>query len=105
MTPCYYELLQLGEHAEWDKYTNFEIAHRAPMMLHVPGIIEEVGSSVITTDDNCNITICGQAQLSEQLVEFVDILPTLVEAAGLPQLELCPEYSRNVSICRYRALC
>ena len=45
-TPCYYDLLQLGEHAEWDKYTNFEIAHRAPMMLHVPGIIEEVGTSL-----------------------------------------------------------
>ena len=42
---------------------------------------------------------------SESLVEFVDILPTLVEAAGLPQLELCREYSRNVSICRCRVLC
>ena len=37
---------------------------------------------------------------SESLVEFVDILPTLVEAAGLPQLDLCPEFSRNVSLCR-----
>ena len=42
--------------------------------------------------------------MSEQLVEFVDILPTLVEAAGLPQLDLCPEYSRNISICRCRDL-
>ena len=50
MTPCYYDLLQLGEHAEWDKYTNFEIAHRAPMMLHVPGLIEEVWASLQTTD-------------------------------------------------------
>ena len=37
---------------------------------------------------------------SENLVEFVDILPTLVEAAGLPELEKCPEDSRNVAICR-----
>ena len=42
----------------------------------------------------------GQATVEDSLVEFVDILPTLVEAAGLPDLELCPEYSRNVSICR-----
>ena len=41
---------------------------------------------------------------SESLVEFVDILPTLVEAAGLPQLDLCPEYSRNVSLCRQLSL-
>ena len=33
-------------------------------------------------------------------MEFVDILPTLVEAASLPQLDLCPEFSRNVSLCR-----
>ena len=33
-------------------------------------------------------------------MEFVDIFPTLVEAAGLPSLEKCPENSRNVSVCR-----
>ena len=38
--------------------------------------------------------------LSENLVEFVDIMPTLVEAAGLSQLDLCPEYSRDIPICR-----
>ena len=37
---------------------------------------------------------------SENLVEFVDILPTLVEAAGLPELEKCPVDSRNIKICR-----
>ena len=26
----------------WAKYTAFEIAHRAPMMLHVPGLIDQV---------------------------------------------------------------
>ena len=26
----------------WNKYTAFEIAHRAPMMIHVPGLIEQV---------------------------------------------------------------
>ena len=51
------------------------------MMLHVPGQIE-------------------QSMFSENLVEFVDILPTLVDAAGLPTLEKCPQYSRNISICR-----
>ena len=45
-----------------------------------------------------------QSEFSSSLVEFVDILPTLVAAAGLPQLDLCPEYSRNISICRCREL-
>ena len=37
---------------------------------------------------------------SENLVEFVDILPTLVEASGLPELEKCPKESRDIAICR-----
>ena len=41
-----------------------------------------------------------KAEFSESLVEFVDIFPTLVEAAGLPSLEKCPGNSRNVSVCR-----
>ena len=56
----------MGEQSAWDKYTNYELAHRAPMMLHVPGMID-------------------QSMFSDNLVEFVDILPTLVEAAGIDQ--------------------
>ena len=72
---------QLGEHSEWEKTTNFEIAHRAPLMLHVPGVID----SFIESD---------------KLVEFVDIFPSLVEAAGFGTMAKCPDYSRNVSFCR-----
>ena len=72
---------QLGEHSEWSKHTNFEIAKHAPMMVHIPGLTD-VG---VTTDE---------------LVEFVDLLPTLVEAAGLHELALCPEDSFHISLCR-----
>ena len=73
--------LQLGEQAEWDKYTSYQVSHRAPVMLHVPGLVD-------------------QATFSAELVEFVDIFPSLVEAAGLPPLHKCPVNSRNVSLCR-----
>ena len=33
---------QMGEHSEWLKNNNFEISHRAPMLLHVPGVIDQV---------------------------------------------------------------
>ena len=52
----------------------------------------------------CHISLVPQSEFSSSLVEFVDILPTLVAAAGLPQLDLCPEYYRNISICRCREL-
>ena len=72
---------QLGEHTEWCKNTNFEIATHAPMMVRIPGLTD---SGIVT----------------EQLTEFVDLYPTLVEAAGLPQLPLCPADSSKIALCR-----
>ena len=89
---------QAGEHSMWNKYTAFEIAHRAPMMIHVPGLIDQVNyekRSLI----NMHLTNF-QSMFSENLVEFVDILPTLVAAAGLPELKKCPVDSRDIAICR-----
>jgi iduronate 2-sulfatase len=71
----------LGEHGEWGKKTNFELATHAPLMIHIPG----------RTDGGIK---------SDQLVEFVDIFPTIAEASGLGQLPLCPEDSSNVLLCR-----
>ena len=72
---------QLGEHGEWCKHTNFELATHAPMMVHIPG---KTDSGIVT----------------EQLTEFVDLFPTLVDAAGLPALPLCPENSSKIELCR-----
>jgi len=71
---------QLGEHAEWAKHTNFEVAAHAPLLLAVPGL----------TDSGLR---------TKHLVEFVDIFPTIVEAAGLPLLEVCPEPSNSSMLC------
>ena len=71
---------QLGEHGEWCKHTNFELATHAPMMVHVPG----------RTDDGV---------VTERLTEFVDLFPSLAEAAGLPPVPLCPEESGDVELC------
>ena len=67
---------QLGEHGQWCKHTNFELATHAPRMVHIPG----------RTDHGTVI---------DQLTEFVDLYPTLVEAAGLPPLPICPENSAS----------
>ena len=73
---------QLGEHGEWCKQTNFELATHTPMMLHIPGKTEK-GIEM------------------EKLTEMVDLYPTIVEAAGLPPLDLCPEgNTTKVNLCR-----
>jgi iduronate 2-sulfatase len=56
---------QLGEHGLWTKHTNFEIATRAPLIISVPGQRQAGGKA-------------------NGLTEFVDIYPTLCEAAGIP---------------------
>lgn len=61
---------QLGEHRLWTKNTNFEIALQVPLMIHVPGRTTKM-------------------QVTTKIVELIDLFPTLVELAGLPELDLC----------------
>ena len=70
----------LGDQAMWTKKTLFDVALRAPLVLRIPGL--------------------NAARIPE-LVEFVDIFPTVVEAAGLPSLPVCPEgEERTTELCR-----
>ena len=53
----------LGEQGIWTKANNFELSTRVPLIISVPG---------------------QTPNMTEELVELVDIYPTLVEACGLP---------------------
>ena len=55
---------KLGEYSAWSKSTNFELDTRVPMILSVPAR--------------------GAGQVTNALVELVDIAPTLAELASLP---------------------
>ncbi len=55
---------QLGDHGLWHKHTNFEVATRAPLLIHVPGH-KSVGRRCLAP------------------VEFIDVYPTLAELCGL----------------------
>lgn len=54
----------MGEHAEWSKYSNFEVAIKVPLLIFCPS---EFKSVVINNT-----------------VELVDLFPTISELAGLP---------------------
>lgn len=56
---------KLGEHGSWCKQTNYKIDLQVPLQIRVPG--------VSTTGAACN-----------QLVELVDLYPTVCDAAGVP---------------------
>ena len=58
----------LGDHGMWTKHTNYEQANHIPLLMVAPGVAKP-GSS------------------TQQPAETVDILPTLVELAGLPPMK------------------
>ena len=56
----------LGDHGMWCKHTNYEQAARIPLIIVAPGVAQP-------------------DTRSRSLVESVDLYPTLVELAGLPE--------------------
>ncbi|ELU17425.1 hypothetical protein CAPTEDRAFT_207092 [Capitella teleta] len=69
----------LGEHGAWVKHSNFDLATRAPFMISIPGVTEDM-------------------VLSEEMVEFVDLFPTLIEAVGLDNAVVMPVLTNETSI-------
>lgn len=59
----------LGDHGEWCKHSNFGIVDRAPMILSGAGL--------------------PRGRVVEEVVEFVDLYPSICELAGLPVPEQC----------------
>jgi iduronate 2-sulfatase len=57
----------LGQHGSWPKHTNMDIATRIPFIIHHP-----------------DMPASAQGVMTDALMESVDIMPTLLEMAGLP---------------------
>ena len=71
----------LGENGMWGKRTNYDLDIHVPLILRLPGLTKA-------------------GDMTSALTELVDVFPTLVEAAGLPSLQLCPDHhSHAVALC------
>ncbi|XP_071477900.1 iduronate 2-sulfatase-like [Diadema antillarum] len=115
---------QLGEHGEWCKYSNFEVATRVPLMVHVPGMTDtnyqrskrkfplrdpfelatkerreksKLSSKIATKQKRQLKGDIGVAV--EDLVELVDMFPSLSELAGLKVPPVCPPQPFKVDFC------
>uniref|UniRef100_A0A3B3ZM73 Iduronate 2-sulfatase n=1 Tax=Periophthalmus magnuspinnatus TaxID=409849 RepID=A0A3B3ZM73_9GOBI len=93
----------LGEHGEWAKYSNFDIATRVPLLFYVPGLSDKNSKN----DKKFQfIDVFGPAktftdgQEEENMVELVDVFPTLAHFSGLNVPKPCPEVSFQVELCR-----
>ncbi|XP_017058050.1 iduronate 2-sulfatase [Drosophila ficusphila] len=63
----------LGEHAEWAKYSNFEVALRVPLIIRSPQFP------------------VSQTKFYHGITELLDVFPTLVDLAALPKLPTCQD--------------
>ncbi|XP_076467521.1 iduronate 2-sulfatase-like [Babylonia areolata] len=100
---------QLGEHGEWCKHTNFDIATRIPMFVYVPGVTSENTSpgKMFPFQDALSKTLkyepvkqnSGQSLVSDALTEAVDLYATISELAGLDVPPTCPNNPFQVEFC------
>uniref|UniRef100_A0A8B9D8Z6 Iduronate 2-sulfatase n=1 Tax=Anser cygnoides TaxID=8845 RepID=A0A8B9D8Z6_ANSCY len=93
----------LGEHGEWAKYSNFDVATRVPLMFYVPGMTASAASRrgrIFPYLDpfSHNLGLVPQGQ-SKKVVELVSLFSTLAELAGLQVPPVCPETSFHVALC------
>ncbi|XP_068920342.1 iduronate 2-sulfatase [Petaurus breviceps papuanus] len=95
----------LGEHGEWAKYSNFDVATQVPLMFYVPGKTapfispgEKLFPYIDPFDSTSHVMVPGGRAM--ELVELVSLFPTLSELAGLNVPRRCPSDSFNIELCR-----
>ncbi|XP_072482738.1 iduronate 2-sulfatase isoform X2 [Notamacropus eugenii] len=95
----------LGEHGEWAKYSNFDVATQVPLMFYVPGKTapfispgEKLFPYIDPFDSTSEVMVPGGR--ATELVELVSLFPTLSELAGLNVPRRCPFDSFNIELCR-----
>lgn len=73
----------LGEHTEWAKYSNFEVAVKVPLIIYTPEVTH---------------SIRGGHRI-ENLVELVDLFPSLIDLLHLPRIPNCTRGLNHLNLC------
>jgi len=109
--------MKVGELDMWEKATLFDIDQRIPLLVYKPGttfpILEnfeyfpfqdpfEINARRKESTDKQAAYNVQAGQQTDGIIEAIDIFPSMVDLAGLPPLDDCPESARES---RETALC
>ncbi|XP_008300793.1 iduronate 2-sulfatase [Stegastes partitus] len=94
----------LGEHGEWAKYSNFDVATRVPLMFFVPGVTSNRNGLKMSTFPFIDVLrqperSFNNDRVTRNMAELVDIFPTLSHLAGLKTPGRCPDVSFQTELC------
>lgn len=92
----------LGEHGEWAKYSNFDVVTRVPLIVFVPGVTaarqEAPVFPFVDVFDQSERSFQNE-RVVQNVVQLLDVFPTVSYLAGLPAPEPCPDVSLKVELC------
>ncbi|TNN59422.1 Iduronate 2-sulfatase [Liparis tanakae] len=93
----------LGEHGEWAKYSNFDVATRVPLIFYVPGVTSN-DSRRDATFPFVNVLVqpdlvFKNQQVIKNVVELLDVFPTVSHMAGLKAPKICPDVCFKNKLC------
>ncbi|KYN07245.1 Iduronate 2-sulfatase [Cyphomyrmex costatus] len=81
----------LGEHAVWSKYSNFDVAVHVPLIMeHKRTLFETYIQRRHKSMRNNALHSKKHCQVTNAIVELVDIFPTIADLAGVP-IPICQD--------------
>ncbi|CAB1447474.1 unnamed protein product [Pleuronectes platessa] len=94
----------LGEHGEWAKYSNFDVSTRVPLIFYVPGVTTRPdlqGASPFPFIDALTKSEYSfkNDRVRRNVVELVDVFPTVAYMAGLRAPKPCADVSFQEELC------
>ncbi|XP_055744573.1 iduronate 2-sulfatase-like isoform X1 [Salvelinus fontinalis] len=94
----------LGEHGEWAKYSNFDVATRVPLMFYVAGMTAVRPWPEDETFPYMDVFVPTPHRFTQggrvsNVNELLDVFPTVSVLAGLKPPLPCPDNSFDVELC------
>ncbi|XP_026186257.1 iduronate 2-sulfatase isoform X2 [Mastacembelus armatus] len=94
----------LGEHGEWAKYSNFDVVTRVPLIFYIPGVTTVRGCLGESTFPFIDVLTQSRysfkdGEVRRNVVELVDVFPTISYMVGLRTPQPCSDVSFQVELC------